>query len=126
MFFLRGLTVEYLVKVTTAFLLIYGLIVFVTYVSCLMALSYLKMYQGNFSLTFNLVMFILFYSSLGIHLSPGLNWFGKKRKKDRHFNLLMCRTLSLLGALLTAFLGSAYFYFDLVKNYWPIIFPSES
>ncbi len=124
--FLKGITAEYLVKVTTAFLLAYSLIVFVAYVSSLMVLSYLKMYRGNFSLAFNLVMFILFYSSLGIHLTPGLNWFGKKKKKDRHFNLVMCRTLSLLGALLTAFLGSAYFHFDLVKNYWPIIFPSES
>ena len=122
---IRNLTAESLATGVTVALLAYSLLVFLAYVTSLVVLSYLEIYRGDFSLFFNVVMCALFYGTLGIHLSPRFAWFGNKRTDRRH-NRLMCRAVALVGALFTAFLGSAYFYFELMKNYWPLVFAEKS
>ncbi len=122
---IKKLTAESLARGLVRALLAYSVLVFIAYVAFIVALSSMGIYQGEFSLLFNLAMCLLFYGTLGLHLSPGIAWFGNKRT-DRRSNLALSRTLALLGSLSTAFLGSAYFYFDLFKNYWPIIFATGS
>ena len=119
---MKNVTVESLAISTTGLLLAYSLVVFVAYVASLMVLSYMDIYRGDFSLLANLAMCTLFYASLGIHLNPKIEWFGKKHT-DRDPNRLLCRALALFGSASTAFLGSAYFYFALAKPYWPLVFP---
>ena len=119
------MTAESLATGATVALLAYSLLVFIAYVSSLMVLSYMEIYEGDFSLLFNVVMCALFYGTLGIHLSPRFAWFGKG-SADRRSNRLMSRAVALALSLFTAFLGSAYFYFELMKNYWPLVFAEKS
>ncbi len=124
---LEKVTLESLAKRFTTFLLAYSFLVFVAYVVSVAILIHLDIYRKGISIIFNLIMFVLFYGTLGIHLNPGIEWFGPNSKRANiRSNLFMCRSLSLIGALLVAFLGSVYFYFDLVKNYWAVIFPGEN
>ncbi len=124
---LEKVTLESLSKRITTLLLAYSFLVFVTYAVSIVILIHLEIYRKGISIVFNLVMFVLFYGTLGIHLNPGIEWFGpNSRPQEARSNLFMCRSLSLIGALLVAFLGSVYLYFDLVRNYWTVVFPSES
>ncbi len=123
------MSVESLAKTATATLLVYALMAFISYICLAIALAAIGIYRGDIGKVFvitALVMCFLIYGSAGLHLYPGsIKWFGQS-SEDQRGNVVLGRTLALLGSLVAAFLCSAYLYFDLFKNYWQVLFPLEA